>query len=121
MNNWPDPLNPGYPPFDGTDKRYHWLYTPEYGKVPCMWDYEADQWFGPGIYWQTPTNMAKDGWVYVGPCYTQQDLNAAVEHERMVILDGCEKIDEKCMDEESVGAYACILLIESRMEKKETA
>ena len=86
-DTWPTD-RPGYPLRAERDG-WHWIATlPNIVPTPWRWwpDSESDgggDWRPPGSRWATPLrNMQR--YHYLGPCYTQADLDAAVQAERAI-------------------------------------
>ena len=81
---WPTE-RPGYPMHAERDG-WHWLKHPEdLRPFPSVWNAELRGWPSGGVH--SPQGVVDLGFDYLGPCYTQADLDAAVQAEREACID----------------------------------
>ena len=75
MSSWPDPEKPGVP-HSPEGISWHWIEWPHKDEMaPVEWD--GDGWFCQGKrFWPMEVPV---GWKYIGPCFTPEDLLAAIE------------------------------------------
>jgi hypothetical protein len=75
MNGWPDPDRLGVP-HSPEGISWHWIEWPHKDEMaPVQWD--GDGWFDQGKrFWPVEVPL---GWKYIGPCFTPEDLLAAID------------------------------------------
>ena len=103
---WPTE-RPGYPMHAERDG-WHWLKHPEdLRPFPSVWNAELRGWPSGGVH--SPQGVVDLGFDYLGPCYTQADLDAAVQAEREAcidVLNGHAEYDRRmCCDGRECGCF----------------
>lgn len=112
---WPTD-RPGYPMHAERDG-WHWLKHPEdLRPFPSAWNAELRGWPSGALH--SPQGIVDLGFAYLGPCYTQADLDAAVQAEREACADVAYGTYDDRMtvgeEETAQGAYDAAVSIQAR-------
>ena len=85
---WPTD-RPGYPR-DAERDGWHWLMIgPGIGHpFPMLWCADGEMWEAGDDGYVDAADISTR-WNYLGPCYTQADLDAAVQAERVRLIGSC--------------------------------